>query len=118
MKNGRFTVEYETKRGIKQIHFIERNFPRINGISKELTDVVQNTRYTMSTTRLSDRIKAETCESCGRSNTTIHMHHVKRLKNLREKSNKSYLEQQMIARNRKTIALCKGCHLKRHKGEI
>ncbi|MES1052696.1 group II intron reverse transcriptase/maturase [Bacillus thuringiensis] len=118
MKNGRFTVEYETKRGIKQIHFIERNFPRINGISKEQTDVVQNTRYTMSTTRLSDRIKAETCESCGRSNTTIHMHHVKRLKNLREKSNKSYLEQQMIARNRKTIALCKECHLKRHKGEI
>lgn len=118
MKNGRFTVEYETKRGIKQIHFIERSFPRINGISKEQTDVVQNTRYTMSTTRLSDRIKAETCESCGRSNTTIHMHHVKRLKNLREKSNKSYLEQQMIARNRKTIALCKKCHLKRHKGEI
>ncbi|MHA2920019.1 reverse transcriptase domain-containing protein [Bacillus cereus] len=118
MKNGRFTVEYETKRGIKQIHFTERNFPRINGISKEQTDVVQNTRYTMSTTRLSDRIKAETCESCGRSNTTIHMHHVKRLKNLREKSNKSYLEQQMIARNRKTIALCKECHLKRHKGEI
>ncbi|PEC20822.1 reverse transcriptase domain-containing protein [Bacillus cereus] len=118
MKNGRFTVEYETKRGIKQIHFIERNFPRINGIFKEQTDVVQNTRYTMSTTRLSDRIKAETCESCGRSNTTIHMHHVKRLKNLREKSNKSYLEQQMIARNRKTIALCKECHLKRHKGEI
>ncbi|OUB29075.1 group II intron reverse transcriptase/maturase [Bacillus thuringiensis serovar yunnanensis] len=118
MKNGRFTVEYETKRGIKQIHFIERNFPRINGISKEQTDIMQNTRYTMSTTRLSDRIKAETCESCGRSNTTIHMHHVKRLKNLREKSNKSYLEQQMIARNRKTIALCKECHLKRHKGEI
>lgn len=118
MKNGRFTVEYETKRGIKQIHFIERSFPRINGISKEQTDVVQNTRYTMSTTRLSDRIKAETCELCGRSNTTIHMHHVKRLKNLREKSNKSYLEQQMIARNRKTIALCKECHLKRHKGEI
>lgn len=118
MKNGRFTVEYETKRGIKQIHFIERNFPRINGISKEQTDVEKNTRYTMSTTRLSDRIKAETCESCGRSNTTIHMHHVKRLKNLREKSNKSYLEQQMIARNRKTIALCKECHLKRHKGEI
>ncbi|MHA4092620.1 reverse transcriptase domain-containing protein [Bacillus cereus] len=118
MKNGRFTVEYETKRGIKQIHFIERNFPRINGISKEQTNVEKNTRYTMSTTRLSDRIKAETCESCGRSNTTIHMHHVKRLKNLREKSNKSYLEQQMIARNRKTIALCKECHLKRHKGEI
>ncbi|MEK4841318.1 reverse transcriptase domain-containing protein [Bacillus sp. FSL L8-0152] len=118
MKNGRFTVEYETKRGIKQIHFIERSFPRINGISKEQTDVVQNTRYTMSTTRLSDRIKAETCESCGRSNTTIHMHHVKRLKNLREKSNKSYLEQQMIARNRKTIALCKECHLKKHKGEM
>lgn len=118
MKNGRFTVEYETKRGIKQIHFIERSFPRVYGLSKEQTDLVPNTRYILSTTKLSDRIKAETCELCRQSNTTIHMHHVKRLKNLREKSSKSYLEQQMIARNRKTIALCKECHLKRHKGEI
>ncbi|PGA91142.1 reverse transcriptase domain-containing protein [Bacillus toyonensis] len=118
VRNGRFTVEYETKRGTKQIHFIERSFPRVNGVSKEQTDVVPNNRYIMSTTKLSDRIKAEMCESCGRSNTIIHMHHVKRLKNLRGKSNKSYLEQQMIARNRKTIALCKECHIKRHKGEI
>lgn len=118
MKNGRFTVEYETKRGIKQIHFIERSFPRVYGLSKEQTDLVPNTRYILSTTKLSDRIKAETCELCRRSNTTIHMHHVKRLKNLRKKSSKSYLEQQMIARNRKTIALCKECHMKRHKGEI
>jgi group II intron reverse transcriptase/maturase len=118
MKNGRFTVEYDTKRGTKQIHFIERSFPRVNGLSKEQPDIVPNTRYILSTTKLSDRIKAETCELCGQSNTTIHMHHVKRLKNLREKSSKSYLEQQMIARNRKTIALCKKCHVKRHKGEI
>lgn len=118
MKNGRFTVEYETKRGTKQIHFIERSFPRVYGLSKAQTDIVPNTRYIMSTTKLSDRIKAETCELCRRSNTTIHMHHVKRLKNLRKKSSKSYLEQQMITRNRKTIALCKECHVKRHKGEI
>ncbi|WP_340626513.1 hypothetical protein, partial [Bacillus thuringiensis] len=51
-------------------------------------------------------------------NVVIHMHHIKKLKNLRAKSNKSYLEKQMIARNRKTIALCKECHMKRHKGEI
>ncbi|OLR25178.1 reverse transcriptase domain-containing protein [Bacillus cereus] len=118
MKNGCFTVDYETKKGIKQIHFIERSFPRVNGVSKEQTDIVPNTRYIMSTTKLSERIKAEKCELCGQSNTKIHMHHVKRLKNLREKSKKSYLEQQMIARNRKTIALCKECHIKRHKGEI
>ncbi|WP_458410852.1 HNH endonuclease, partial [Bacillus cereus] len=77
-----------------------------------------NTRHVMSTTKLSDRIKAETCELCGASNVVIHMHHIKKLKNLRAKSNKSYLEKQMIARNRKTIALCKECHMKRHKGEI
>lgn len=72
----------------------------------------------LKSARVADQIDAETCELCGRNNTLIHMHHVKRLKNLREKSNKSYLEQQMIARNRKTIALCKECHIKRHKGEI
>ncbi|WP_353611599.1 hypothetical protein, partial [Bacillus sp. VT 712] len=44
--------------------------------------------------------------------------HVKRLKDIRNKPNKSSLEKRMVARNRKTIALCKECHIKRHKGEV
>ncbi len=70
-------------------------------LSLEGKDTLPSTRHVMSTTKLSDRIKAETCELCRASNVVIHMHHIKRLKNLRAKSNKSYLEQQMIARNRK-----------------
>ncbi|MGN4257099.1 reverse transcriptase domain-containing protein [Bacillus cereus group sp. MYBKT14-1] len=117
-KYGQFTVQYETKKGMNKVHFIERKFPMTRNLSLEGTDILPNTRHVMSTTKLSDRIKAETCELCRASNVVIHMHHIKRLKNLRAKSNKSYLEQQMIARNRKTIALCKECHMKRHKGEI
>lgn len=118
MRHGRFTVEYETSKGIKHMRFIDRSFPRSKSDGDQDSDCLPNTSYVMSSTRLSDRIKAKQCESCKVTEIDVHMHHVKRLKNLRQKSNKSYLDQQMIARNRKTIALCKKCHVKRHKGEI
>ena len=117
-KNRRFTVAYQTARGEKQISFIERTFPRQKGLSEGKLDLIPDTRYVQSQTKLSDRIKAERCELCGKVNTIIHMHHVKRLKDINNKPNKSSLEKRMVSRNRKTIALCKECHVKRHKGEI
>ncbi len=117
-KNKRFTVTYQTVRGRKQISFVERTFPRQKGLKEAHLDLTPDTRYVQSQTKLSDRIKAEQCELCKKTNTIIHMHHVKRLKDIKNKPNKSLLEKRMVARNRKTIALCKDCHIKRHKGEV
>ncbi|PGM50799.1 group II intron reverse transcriptase/maturase [Bacillus cereus] len=117
-KNRRFTVTYKTSRGEKQTHFIERSFPREKQSKEANLDLIPDTKYVLSETKLSDRIKAEQCELCGKSNTTIHMHHVKRLKDIKNKPSKSFLEKRMVSRNRKTIALCKECHVKRHKGEV
>jgi group II intron reverse transcriptase/maturase len=117
-KNKRFTVTYHTARGERQISFIDRSFPRQRNLKEANLDLIPNTRYVQSATKLSDRIKAEQCELCGKDNTVIHMHHVKRLKDIKNKPNKSSLEKRMVARNRKTIALCKDCHVKRHKGEV
>lgn len=117
-KNRRFTVTYKTSRGEKQTHFIERSFPREKQSKEANLDLIPDTKYVLSETKLSDRIKAEQCELCGKANTTIHMHHVKRLKDIKNKPNKSFLEKRMVSRNRKTIALCKECHVKRHKGEV
>ncbi|MED4043588.1 reverse transcriptase domain-containing protein [Priestia aryabhattai] len=117
-RNKRFTITYKTTRGERKLSFIERSFPRQKSLKEAELDLLPNNRYVQSTTKLSDRIKAEQCELCGKTNTTIHMHHVKRLKDIRNKPNKSSLEKRMVARNRKTIALCKECHIKRHKGEV
>ncbi|PEK99405.1 group II intron reverse transcriptase/maturase [Bacillus toyonensis] len=117
-KNKRFTVTYKTSRGEKQTYFIERSFPREKRSKEANLDLIPDTKYVLSETRLSDRIKAERCELCGKTNTIIHMHHVKRLKDIKNKPSKSFLEQRMVSRNRKTIVLCKECHVKRHKGEV
>nr|WP_242477418.1 reverse transcriptase/maturase family protein [Bacillus cereus group sp. N8] len=79
-KNRRFTVTYKTSRGEKQTHFIERSFPREKQSKEANLDLIPDTKYVLSETKLSDRIKAEQCELCGKANTTIHMHHVKRHK--------------------------------------
>ena len=45
----------------------------------------------------------------------IEMHHVRKLKDLK---GKRYWEKFMIARNRKTLALCKKCHYNLHNGKL
>jgi hypothetical protein len=45
----------------------------------------------------------------GKENVKLDMHHVRKLKNLQGKED---WEKHMIARKRKTIALCRSCHKK------
>jgi hypothetical protein len=63
--------------------------------------------YSTGTTSLIDRLKAEKFELCGATDKKLHMHHVRKLKGL---DNKKPWERHMIARRRKTIALCASCH--------
>ena len=65
------------------------------------------TRYQSSPTSLVARLKACKCELCGKENVKLDMHHVRKLKNLQGKED---WEKHMIARKRKTIALCRSCH--------
>ena len=77
-------------------------------------DNIRNTVIYNSTTSLIDRLKAEKCELCGKEGK-LDMHHVRKLKELQGKEN---WEQHMIARQRKTIAVCRSCHKKIHHGTI
>ena len=90
----------------------------LNGRKKAFqsnADLVPNTIKYFSSTKLIDRIKARECELCGKTNTPIEIHHVHRLKDLQ---GKTFWEALMIARNRKTIALCRECHKKLHCGQL
>jgi group II intron reverse transcriptase/maturase len=70
-------------------------------------------------TELIDRLLADECELC--SNTEeVQVHHVRALKDVKKKyAGKRYPPQWaifMMERNRKTVVVCRECHLKIHKG--
>lgn len=57
---------------------------------------------------LMERLKLQVCELCGATDK-LEMHHVRKLKDLKGKSD---WEKNMIARRRKTLAVCSKCHAK------
>ncbi|MDH6307072.1 group II intron reverse transcriptase/maturase [Parabacteroides sp. PF5-5] len=114
VQNGIFTVRYEnSKKVIKTRIFYNEGFKRKTPNFSEVVDKIP-TIYHTNTTSLIDRLKAEKCELCGSEGALI-MHHVRKLKNL---EGKKPWERLMIARRRKTIALCKSCHQRTHWGKI
>lgn len=113
-KNGLFTVQYKDSKGReKQQTFYNESFARRK---PETGDNLDNATvvYHANSTSLIDRLKAEKCELCG-ATEKLDMHHVRKLKAL---DGKGYADKLMIARRRKTIALCRSCHLKVHSGSI
>jgi len=70
-----------------------------------------------SYTELEDRVRANNCEVCG-SDYQVEVHHVRKLADLEDKSGRkvSAWKQYMVARQRKTLVLCRGCHRKLHDG--
>lgn len=75
---------------------------------KEHVDKMPTTahlRFGRST--LEQRLKANSCESCGKEGGYFEVHHVRRLKDLQ---GKEWWEQVMSYRKRKTMILCIECH--------
>lgn len=113
-KDGLFTVQYQDSKGReKQQSFYNESFARRK---PEVGDNLDNVTvvYHANSTSLIDRLKAEKCEICGAIGK-LDMHHVRKLKAL---DGKGYADKLMTARRRKTIALCRSCHLKVHSGSI
>ena len=91
------------------------DFDNLHQVSRVLYDeMMPRTIYTAGRTSLVERLKARECELCGATDDLV-MHHVRKLKNLQGKES---WERHMIARKRKTIAVCRSCHKKIHDGKI
>jgi len=69
-------------------------------------------------TEIVERLLANRCELCG-SEQSIEMHHIRKLSDIKPKNGKppTAWKQKMIARDRKSLAVCQKCHIKIHKGE-
>lgn len=110
-----FAVTYRNKKGKQKMNlFVKASFKRKKVSMIQGCDNIPNTIIVTARTSLIDRLKAEQCESCGGSEK-LEMHHVRKLKDLKGKQPWEIL---MIARRRKTIAVCRSCHQKIHNGKM
>ena len=105
----------------KLYHFYWGGIPlRVQQFDRtEIEDVIPNTNYA-SKSELVQRLSADTCEQCG-AKGNVEVHHVRKLRDLKQQwrgKEKPTWVQFMAARNRKTIVLCRDCHLKLHRGEL
>ena len=78
----------------------------------------QPQRYRAERTELIQRLLADTCELCG-STEDIEVHHIRALRDLNAKGQgeKPLWIQVMAARRRKTLVVCRSCHLNAHGGD-
>lgn len=64
--------------------------------------------FALSTSELIRRLNAEQCEYCETTQGPFEVHHVRGLKSIRD--GKELWQRMMIARQRKTLVLCRRCH--------
>ncbi len=81
-------------------------------------DQEQSTVQFGNRSELIERLNAEKCEYCGKTGGYFEVHHVRKLKDIKDKKNKAPWEIRMIARNRKTLILCRECHDLLHAGNL
>ena len=117
MRMGKdFGIKYKGKDGTEKVCLLYHEGFRRKEMNKYAdVDLIQDKKIYLERTSLIQRLSANKCEWCGAENTPIEMHHVRKLKNLQ---GKKFWEQFMIARNRKTLALCHQCHVNLHKGRL
>ena len=105
-RGGEFTVSYPTKGGMKTASFV-KGFKRDKTPLKGQLDMLPSYKKYDRANSLKARIRAKTCELCGKTDCELEFHQVKRLKDLRGKND---WERRMLDMRRKTLAVCHECH--------
>ena len=113
--NKDFAVFFTNKKGEKRVRVLYNSgFKRKKEAIKSSCDTIPNSSIGNAVTSLIDRLKAQQCEFCGQKDN-LEMHHVRKLKDLKGKER---WEVVMIAKQRKTMAVCHQCHRKIHAGKM
>ena len=108
-RNGVFRVPYNTKAGLKYCEFYHGGFKRKRDVCRFDPDLLPPYVKYDNPNYLRTRIKSGICELCGSSTKDIRMHHVRKLKDLKPDSEWNSL---MLAKRRKTLAVCPDCYAK------
>lgn len=108
--DGKWSIPYKTKSGIKYCKFADyMKCKKSVDFDEKIVDYA--VVHATTRTTLEKRLESHVCELCGKTNVQLEMHHVNKVKNLK---GKDFWEIMMIAKKRKTIAVCKDCHHKIH----
>ncbi len=104
-------VSVETKSGEKVITFGDFS------LRKQWTTPTNNDRDpfvpALPYKELTQRLNATECELCGKTNHNLEVHHIRRLKDIRQKVREGIAarwQEVMAYRNRKTLVVCYPCH--------
>lgn len=115
-QNNLFTVMYDTSKGKKSMTLYDGGFRMDISTNKvENADKIPSVMIYKDRTELTQRLLANQCEWCDTKESYMEVHHIRKLKDLK---GKKFWEQQMIARRRKTMVLCRSCHRKLHAGKL
>ena len=114
---GKWAIPYQTKANKEKLmYFADYRNCKKKSIEKdaEKLDKISNQAiiFKHSPNTFEERLKAHKCELCGRTNAEHYeIHHIHKVKDLKGKET---WEQNMIAKRRKTIVVCRECHYKIH----
>lgn len=105
---GKWGIPYKTKQGLKRCYFASyADSKSVNNPTDIITHATQ--MYRMSVNTFEKRLNAHICELCGTTDSNCYeVHHINKLKNLK---GKEPWERAMIAKRRKTLVVCKQCHI-------
>lgn len=106
LKNKEFIVPFKDRKGQTKCRvFYNGGFKRKTGSWNNVYDNIPNTWRTPKLS-LIERLKEERCELCGTEGETVMCH----VRNLRDLKGNSGWQRMMLARNRKTLAVCENCN--------
>lgn len=109
---NKWSIPYEVKSGKKRMKFAD--YRECKGNNKYCQDILSNAIivHKYSRTTFESRLSAKMCELCNTTDASNYeIHHVHKVKDLKGKQK---WEQMMIAKQRKTMTLCRECHKRIH----
>ncbi len=114
---GQYVIKLEKEgKTVKEYALIASTKQLVQGkIMYNKVDQKPNTLIYQSRNELGKRLLAQQCEWCGTRLGAIEVHHVRKLKDLK---GKEFWERHMSERQRKTLVLCKECHMELHAGRL
>jgi group II intron reverse transcriptase/maturase len=114
---AQYVITERKKNGTTKAHTLIASTKQLKRemVTYEQVDHKPNTWVYHARTELGQRLSAQQCEWCGTQEGPMEVHHVRKLSDLKGKAE---WEVEMLARRRKTMVLCKQCHVDLHAGRL
>lgn len=106
-------IKYQDNKGNEKVRILWKGSlakdPRPLGAE---ADTIHKPKGILKRPKLADRLNSNRCEWCGKHTEELEVHQVRTLKELDEKEDWARFMKKI---NRKTLVVCKDCHVKIHK---